>query len=42
MLNPNDHASDFSLPNTDGDNISLQAILGEGHNVLLIFLRHLG
>jgi len=42
MLKTNDHASDFSLPNTDGEIFSLQEVLEEGHNVLLIFLRHLG
>jgi len=42
MMNPNHHASNFSIPNTDGDIISLQAILEDGHNVLLVFLRHLG
>jgi len=42
MLNPNDHAPNFSLPNTDGEIFSLQAILEDGHNVLLVFLRHLG
>jgi len=42
MLNSNDIAPDFSLPNTDGEIFSLQSILGDGHHVLLIFLRHLG
>ena len=42
MLNPNDIAPYFSIPNTDGEMHSLQAILQDGHQVLLVFLRHLG
>ena len=42
MLTANNHASDFSLPNTEGEIISLGAMLQDGHNALLIFLRHLG
>ena len=42
MLKRNDIAPDFSLPGTDGKTHSLHASLRDGHNALLIFLRHLG
>ncbi len=42
MLKRGDSASDFSLPTVDGQPVSLGDILRQGHNVLLVFLRHLG
>ena len=35
-------APDFTLPDANGDPITLSKILGDGHIVILIFLRHLG
>jgi len=35
-------APDFNLSGLDGKNHSLADILENGHNVLLVFLRHLG
>jgi len=37
-----DPAPDFSLQTVDGQSVSLGDALREGHNVLLVFLRHLG
>ena len=42
MLNSTDNATKFSLPNTDGETISLEEIMDGRYNVLLVFLRHLG
>ena len=42
MLKRNDIAPIFSLPDTVGKTLSLDEILRDGHNVLLVFLRHLG
>ncbi len=42
MLREGDVAPDFSLPTADGQTISLNETLRDGHNVLLVFLRHLG
>ncbi len=41
-LKVTDPAPDFSLPDIDGNLFSLQENLSAGHNVLLVFLRHLG
>ena len=38
----NGKAPNFSLPDTHGKILSLHKSLGEGHNTLLVFLRHLG
>ncbi len=35
-------APDFSLPDVNGENVSLSDLLRAGHRVLLVFLRHLG
>ncbi len=35
-------APDFALPTVDGQSVSLSDTLRAGHNVLLVFLRHLG
>ena len=42
MLTNNSVAPDFSLADLDGNLLSLKEILGDGQNVLLVFLRHLG
>lgn len=42
MLQPGDKAPDFILNTLDGQPISLSDTLRSGHNVLLVFLRHLG
>jgi peroxiredoxin len=42
MLKLGDIAPDFTLPTADGQLVSLSEMLHDGHNVLLIFLRHLG
>lgn len=42
MLKPGDIAPDFALQSVDGQQVSLGDILRDGHNVLLVFLRHLG
>lgn len=42
MLKSGDPAPDFSLPAVDGQMVSVSDILRQGHNVLLVFLRHLG
>ena len=42
MLKSGDPAPDFSLRTVDGQPMSLSDVLREGHNVLLVFLRHLG
>jgi peroxiredoxin len=38
----NTPAPDFMLYNTQNNPVVLSEILNEGHNVLLVFLRHLG
>ncbi len=38
----NTSAPGFILKNSQGETISLNAILDEGQHVLLVFLRHLG
>lgn len=35
-------APDFSLPNVNGQIVSLNGILAEKQHILLVFLRHLG
>jgi len=42
VLKRGDPAPDFSLPAVDGQPVSLSDVLRQGHNVLLVFLRHLG
>ena len=42
MIKQNDIAPDFSLPDMEGNILSLQENLNDGKNVLLVFLRHLG
>jgi len=42
MLKLGDIAPDFTLPTADGQPVSLSETLRGGHNVLLVFLRHLG
>ena len=42
MFKEGDRAPDFTLPSSDGQLISLNEVLTGGHNVLLVFLRHLG
>ena len=42
MIELNDIAPHFSLSDTNGKIVSLPETLRAGHNVLLIFLRHLG
>ncbi len=42
MLKLGDIAPDFTLPTADGQPISLSETLRDGHDVLLVFLRHLG
>ena len=42
MIKQNDIAPKLSLPDIDGNILSLQENLSEGQNVLLVFLRHLG
>ena len=42
MLKSGDPAPDFSLSAMDGQPVSLNNVLYEGRNVLLVFLRHLG
>ncbi len=42
MLKQNDIAPELSLPDIDGNIISMEENLSEGQNVLLVFLRHLG
>ena len=37
-----DPAPAFTLQTVDGQSVSLDEALREGHNVLLVFLRHLG
>jgi peroxiredoxin len=37
----NSPAPDFTLPSTDGEQVTLSEVLKSG-NVLLVFLRHLG
>ncbi len=42
MLKLGDIAPGFTLPTANGQVVSLTETLGDGHNVLLVFLRHLG
>ncbi len=42
MLKLGDIAPDFTLPTANGQVVSLNETLRDGHNVLLVFLRHLG
>lgn len=42
MLEKGATAPDFTLEQVAGDPITLSEITGQGRNVLLIFLRHLG
>ena len=42
LLKPGDTAPDFELHSVDGRSVSLSDVLQGGHNVLLVFLRHLG
>jgi peroxiredoxin len=35
-------APDFTLPNANGEPVNLSLLLNEGHQVLVVFLRHLG
>jgi peroxiredoxin len=42
MFKEGDRAPDFTLPSSNGQPVSLSEVLTSGHNVLLIFLRHLG
>jgi peroxiredoxin len=42
VLKSGDRAPDFSLPAMDGQPVSLNDTLHQGHGVLLVFLRHLG
>ncbi len=42
MIEAGNQAPRFSLPDVSGQTISLDDTLGEGQNVLLVFLRHLG
>jgi len=42
MPNLNGKAPNFTLTDTNGEILSMHDTLGEGHNTLLIFLRHLG
>jgi len=39
---PGNPAPDFALPAVDGQTVALSDLLRTGHNVLLVFLRHLG
>lgn len=41
-LTPGDRAPDFTLPTAAGDVFSLEDTRADGHNVLVVFLRHLG
>jgi len=42
MLRESSIAPDFTLHTVDGQLVSLSETLRDGHNVLLVFLRHLG
>lgn len=42
MIKEGRTAPDFTLDQVDGPPISLHSLLGQGHNVLLVFLRYLG
>lgn len=42
MFGAGDEAPDFALHTADDGLVSLSGILDEGHDVLLILLRHLG
>ena len=41
-IKKNQPAPHFILHSTDGEEISLQKLLKEDKNILLVFLRHLG
>jgi len=41
-IKKNQLALNFSLSSTTGEEISLQGLLKDKRNVLLVFLRHLG
>ena len=41
-IKKNQIAPNFALHSTDGEEISLQNLLKEDKNILLVFLRHLG
>ena len=42
-MDPNiEQTHDFSLTGLNGEIFNLAEILGNGYNVLLVFLRHLG
>jgi peroxiredoxin len=42
MFGVGDEAPDFELQTAEGESVSLRWALDEGHDVLLVFLRHLG
>ena len=42
MLHPGDKAPEIKLKTVEGQTIALANIWREGHNILLVFLRHLG
>ncbi len=42
MFSTGDEAPDFAIRSADDDPVSLRGILDEEHDVLLVFLRHLG
>jgi peroxiredoxin len=42
MLQVATQAPDFTLDQVDGRSIALRAVLGQGHNAVLVFLRYLG
>ena len=42
MFKEGERAPDFTLVSSDGPPVSLSEVLADGHNVLLVFLRHLG
>jgi peroxiredoxin len=42
MLQNGDYAPELTLPATNGQAVSLDKLIQNGHKVLLVFLRHLG
>ena len=42
MISAGDKSPEFTLDSVDGRQLSLSDILSGGHNILLVFLRHLG
>jgi len=42
MIQVDTPAPDFTLDQVDGEPIALRAVLDQGHNALLVFLRYLG